>query len=67
MGEPRVAKCFLCHSSLGQAETPSTFYFILFFNDILPPTTVITDYAIGLKKLSANGQYFVGAQITVSL
>jgi len=24
--------------------------------DILPPTTVITDYTIGLEKLSANGQ-----------
>ena len=30
--------------------------------DILPPTTAITDYAIGLEKMSANGQFFVGAQ-----
>ena len=28
--------------------------------DILPPTTSITDYAIGLEKLSANEQIFVG-------
>ena len=35
--------------------------------DIRPPTTAITDYAIGLEKLSANGQFFVGTQIAVSL
>ena len=35
--------------------------------DILPPTIAITDYAIGLKKLLANGQFFVGAQIVLSL
>ena len=29
----------------------------------LPPTTVITDYAIGLEKLSANGKVFEGAQM----
>ena len=28
--------------------------------DILPPTPVILDYAIGLKKLSANGLFFIG-------
>ena len=28
----------------------------------LPPTTVITDYTIGLEILSANGQFFVTAQ-----
>ena len=30
--------------------------------DILPPTTAIIDYAIGLEKPSANGQLFVGAK-----
>ena len=30
-------------------------------HDILPRTTAVTDYAIGLEKLSANGQFFVGA------
>ena len=34
---------------------------------ILPPTTAITDYAIGLEKLLANGQFFVGAQMVLSL
>ena len=44
---------------------------LFFFFYILPPTTVVTDYAIGLKqqqqKLSANGQFFAGAQIAASL
>ena len=35
--------------------------------DILPSTTAIIDYAIGLRKLSANDQFFVGAQTAVSL
>ena len=26
--------------------------------DILPPTTAIVDYAVGLEKLSANEQFF---------
>ena len=35
--------------------------------DILPSTTAITDYATGLEELSANGQFFVGARMAVSL
>ena len=35
--------------------------------DMLPPATVIIGYAIGLRKVSANRQFFVGAQKTVSL
>ena len=35
--------------------------------DILPPTTATIDYAIGLEKMSANGQFFIGVQIAVSL
>ena len=35
--------------------------------DFLPPTTAITDDAIGLGKLSANGQVFLGVQTAVSL
>ena len=35
--------------------------------DILPPTTAIADYAIGLEKLSANEQFFNDAQTAVSL
>ena len=34
---------------------------------ILPPTTAILDYAIGLEKLPANGHFFVGDQMAVRL
>ena len=33
----------------------------------LPSTTAIFSYVIGSKKLSANKQFFVGAQTVVSL
>ena len=29
--------------------------------DMLPPTTIIVDYATGLEKLSANEQFFDGS------
>ena len=35
--------------------------------DILPPITAIIYYAIDLRKLSANEQFFVGAQMEVNL
>ena len=35
--------------------------------DILPSTTTVFSYAIGSRKLSANEQFFVGAQTVVSL
>ena len=35
--------------------------------DILPSTTAVISDAIGPRKLSANGQFFVGAQTVVSL
>ena len=35
--------------------------------DILPSTTAVFSYAIGSGKLSANEQFFVGAQTVVSL
>ena len=35
--------------------------------DILPSTTAVFSYAIGSRKLSANEQFFVGAQTVVSL
>ena len=35
--------------------------------DILPSTTAVFSYAIGARKLSANKQFFVGAQTVVSL
>ena len=34
--------------------------------DILPPTTAIIGYAIGLQKLLANEQIFVGALTAVN-
>ena len=35
--------------------------------DVIPPATAVTDYAIGFEKLSANGQFFFGPQMTTSL
>ena len=35
--------------------------------DIFPSTTAVFSYAIGFRKLSANEQFFVGAQTAVSL
>ena len=35
--------------------------------DILPSTTAVFRYVIGSRKLSANEQFFVGAQTVVSL
>ena len=35
--------------------------------DILPSNTAVFSYAIGSRKLSANEQFFVGAQTVVSL
>ena len=35
--------------------------------DILPSTTGVFSYAIGFRKLSANEQFFVGAQRVISL
>ena len=35
--------------------------------DILPSTTAVFSYATGSRKLSANKQFFVGAQTVVSL
>ena len=35
--------------------------------DILPSTTAVFRYAIGSRKLSANEQFFVGAQTVVCL
>ena len=35
--------------------------------DIIPSTTAVFSYAIGPRKLSANEQFFVGAQTVLSL
>ena len=34
--------------------------------DILPSTTAVFSYATGSKKMSANEQFFVGAQTVVN-
>ena len=34
--------------------------------DILPSTTAIVDYTVGLEKLSANEQFFDDAQTAIS-
>ena len=47
----------------GVYQTPST----ALVYDILPSTTAVFSYAIGSRKLSANEQYFVGAQTVVRL
>ena len=53
---------FLKHSQVSQlAKLQAQVY------DIIPPTAAMLDYAIVLEKLPANGQIFVGAQITVRL
>ena len=44
-----------------QWQTPSSGF------NILPSTTAVFSYAIGSRKLSANEQFFVGAQTVVSL
>ena len=35
--------------------------------DILPSTTAVVSYVIGSRKVSANEQFFAGAQTVVSL
>ena len=35
--------------------------------DVFPSTTAVLSYAIGSRKLSANEQFFVGAQTVVRL
>ena len=49
--------CYHCIRSEGKLQT--------LVYDILPSTTAV--FAIGSRKLSANEQFFVGAQTVVSL
>ena len=51
----------MCFETVGGKQTSSIIVY-----DILP-TTAIIDYATGLGKLSANGQFFVGDQVAVCL
>ena len=51
---------------LGARRKPSHKFQALVY-DIFPPTTAIVNYATGLEKLTANGQFFVGAQMAVNV
>ena len=51
---------------VGRGRTPRAKLQALVY-DILPSTTAVFSYAIGSRKLSANEQFFVGAQTIVSL
>ena len=57
--------CFFFSSEYDNLGTQPNLQALVY--DILPPTTAITDYAIGLEKLSANEQDFVAAQMAVGL
>ena len=61
---------------IGEYMSPDLFHFVNLTSscklqalvyDILPSTTAVFSYAIGSRKLSANEQFFVGAQTVVSL
>ena len=49
----------------GSMRAPCTLRALVYH--ILPSTTAVFSYAIGSRKLSANEQFFVGAQTVVSL
>ena len=55
-----------CTHSKHRFLTPSSTLQALVYY-ILPSTTAVFNYAIGSRKLSANEQFFVGAQTVVSL
>ena len=52
-------------STLGKVWVLTRLQALLY--DILPSTTAVFSYAIGSRKLSANEQFFVGAQTVVTL
>ena len=53
-----------CHRQLSPVRPRLTLLALVY--DILPPTAAVFSYVIGSRKLSANKQFFIGAQ-TVSL
>ena len=57
----RAGKCRTARAHVAQCKLQALVY------DILPPTTAIVDYVIGLEKLSANQQFLGDAQTAVSL
>ena len=54
------------HSQRGDKECPIHKLQALVY-DILPSTTAVFSYATGSRTLSANEQFWVGAQTVVSL
>ena len=54
-----------CHRQLSPVRPRLTLQALVY--DILPSTTAVFSYAIGSRKLSANEQFFAGAQTVVSL
>ena len=54
-------EALLCVSVITSSKLQALVY------DILPSTTAIFSYVISSRKLSANEQFFVSAQIVVSL
>ena len=62
-GEPKRIRTEPCYSTCySQSSKLQALVY-----DILPPTSAIIVYAIGLEKLSANERYFIGAEMAVSL
>ena len=61
-----LARTSYCQSAVWHHTTCNAKLQALVYN-ILPSTTAMFSYAIGSKKLSANEQFFVGAQTVVSL
>ena len=61
---------FGCTNGSSRGDAPCYVFYVkhqALVYDILPSTTAIVDYAIGLEKLSANEQFFDDAQTAVSL
>ena len=58
-----VGIIFIAHSgcfATGITPNPQPKLQALYVYHILPPTAAIIDYAVGLEKLPANGQFLVG-------
>ena len=66
---PSAADCWnsIHHSIQKQTEKRVGSKLQALAYDILPSTTAIFSYATGFRKLSANEQFFIGAQTVVSL
>ena len=65
--EAPIAVATIKHHKLVKTEGRPKIKLQALVYDILPSTTAVFSYAIGSRKLSANEQFFVGAQIVVGL